>query len=65
MIKINGEYIENLKDKTVAAYLMESGYDINRVAVERNGDILPKIQYDSTILQDGDSVEIVSFVGGG
>lgn len=65
MIKINGEYIENLTDKTVAAYLMESGYDINRVAVERNGDILPKVQYDSTILQDGDSVEIVSFVGGG
>ena len=51
--------------KTISDYLAESGYDTKRVAVELNGDILPKAQYDSTVLQDGDSVEIVSFVGGG
>ena len=65
MIKVNGESIENLTDKTVAEYLAESGYDIGRVAVELNGDILPKAQYDSTVLHDSDSVEVVSFVGGG
>ena len=65
MIKINGESIENLNHKTVAEYLAESGYDIKRVAVELNGDILPKSQYVSTLLVEGDSVEIVSFVGGG
>lgn len=65
MIIINGESIENLNHKTVAEYLAESGYDIKRVAVELNGDILPKVEFNSTVLQDGDCVEIVSFVGGG
>ena len=65
MIKVNGEVAENIAGKNVAEYLTESGYDLKRVAVELNGDILPKAQYEITLLQDGDSVEIVSFVGGG
>ncbi len=65
MIKINGENTENIAGKNAAEYLMECGYDIKRVAVELNGDILPKAQYESTALNDGDCVEIVSFVGGG
>ena len=65
MIKVNGEVAENIAGKNVAEYLIESGYDLKRVAVELNGDILPKGQYESTLLQDGDIIEIVSFVGGG
>ena len=34
-------------------------------ALARNGELLPKAQYDSVILADGDSLEVVSFVGGG
>ena len=64
MVKINGKEFD-ITGRTVAEYLEESGYDIKRVAVELNGDILPKAQYDSTVLYDGDSVEVVSFVGGG
>ncbi len=64
MVKINGKEFD-ITGRTVAEYLEESGYDIKRVAVELNGDILPKAQYNSTVLQDGDSVEVVSFVGGG
>lgn len=64
MVKINGEE-NNVVGKTVAEYLTESGYDIKRVAVEINGDILPKAHYENTFLQDGDNVEVVSFVGGG
>lgn len=64
MVKINGDE-KNVVGKTIAEYLTESGYDTKRVAVELNGDILPKAQYDSTVLRDGDSVEVVSFVGGG
>ena len=64
MVKINGEELA-IAGSTVAEYLAESGYDTKRVAVELNGDILPKAQYDSTVLHDGDSVEVVSFVGGG
>ncbi len=64
MVKINGEE-KNAVGKTVSEYLSESGYDLKRVAVELNGDILPKAQYESVLLQDGDCMEIVSFVGGG
>ena len=64
MIKINGESLD-VSGKTVENFLTCAGYDINRVAVELNGDILPKSQYKNTYLCDGDSVEVVSFVGGG
>lgn len=64
MIRINGEEL-NVAGENVADYLTESSYDIKRVAVELNGDILPKSQYSDTLLKDGDCVEIVSFVGGG
>lgn len=64
MVKINGT--ETAADgKTITDYLLFAGYDPKRVAVEKNGDIVPKAQYDETILKDGDTVEVVSFVGGG
>ena len=64
MIRVNGENID-VNGKSVEEYLLESGYDIKRVAVELNGDIIPKSQYESIVLNNGDIVEIVSFVGGG
>ena len=64
MVKINGETFD-ITGKSIEKYLAEAGYDTKRVAVELNGDILPKAQYQNTYLTDGDSIEIVSFVGGG
>ena len=64
MVRINGEELD-IAGKTLAEYLATTSYDPKRIAVERNGDIVPKVQYGETILTDGDSVEIVSFVGGG
>lgn len=64
MVRINGEELD-IAGKTLAEYLATTSYDPKRIAVERNGDIVPKAQYGETILTDGDSVEIVSFVGGG
>ncbi|MBQ9837603.1 MAG: sulfur carrier protein ThiS [Oscillospiraceae bacterium] len=64
MVKVNGAELD-IAGKTVAQYLSTTNYDPKRIAVERNGDIVFKSQYDATILQDGDSLEIVSFVGGG
>ena len=64
MVKINGEEL-NIAGKTVAEYLATTKYDPKRIAVERNGDIVPKAQYSETVLKDGDSIEVVSFVGGG
>ena len=64
MVKINGELF-NVAGKSVAEYLKTTSYDMKRIAVERNGDIIPKAQYAETVFEDGDSVEVVSFVGGG
>ena len=64
MVKVNGEE-KKIAGKTIAEYLSTTNYDIKRIAIELNGDIVPKAQYAETFLKDGDSVEIVSFVGGG
>ena len=64
MVKINGEEL-NMAGKTISEYLATTNFDPKRIAVERNGDIVPKAKYGETILQDGDNVEVVSFVGGG
>ena len=64
MVKINGEEL-NIAGKTVAEYLATTNYDSKRIAVECNGDIVPKAQYGETVLKDGDCVEVVSCVGGG
>lgn len=64
MVKINGKETE-VSNVTVAEYISQTSYDVKRIAVERNGDIVPKSQYDKVVLKDGDCLEIVSFVGGG
>lgn len=64
MVKINGEILA-LDGKTIAEYLAGASYDINRIAVEKNGDIVPKAKYKETVMEDGDCIEVVSFVGGG
>ena len=64
MVKVNGTELD-IAGKTVSEYLATTSYDPKRIAVERNGDIVFKSQYDATTLEDGDSLEIVGFVGGG
>ena len=64
MVKINGEEL-NIAGKTVAEYLATTNYDPKLIAVECNGDIVPKAQYGETVLKDVDCVEVVCFVGGG
>ena len=61
---INGEEIK-AASKTLADYLEEAGYDIRGIAIERNGAIVPKSQYASTVLRDGDKVELVHCVAEG
>ncbi|MGN0706549.1 MAG: sulfur carrier protein ThiS [Faecalibacterium sp.] len=64
MVKVNGVELE-LAGRILAEYLAAANYDLKRVAVERNGEIVFKSQYSETVLADGDSLEVVSFVGGG
>jgi len=64
MIKINGIFHE-AAGKTLAEYLAGTSYNPKRIVVEWNGVIVTKEQYEKTVLQNGDVVEVVSFVGGG
>ncbi len=64
MVRINGTD-RDAAGMTIAAYLADTDYDPKRIAVERNGEIVPKARYGEVLLCDGDRVEIVSFVGGG
>ena len=64
MVKINGELLE--KDgKTVLEMLADMDINGQRVAVEINEEIVPKVKYGETELKDGDKVEVVRLVGGG
>ena len=64
MVKVNGKELD-ISGMTVKALLEQQDYDCTRVAVELGEEIVPKAQYADTVLQDGDAVEVVSFVGGG
>lgn len=64
MVKINGREID-AAGKSVADFIADSDYSSSRIAVEINGEIVPKADHGTTVLADGDNVEIVSFVGGG
>ncbi|KAF5066540.1 sulfur carrier protein ThiS [Anaerotignum sp.] len=64
MVKINGTPHE-VVGKTLAEYLSTTTYDSKRIAVERNGEIVPKGSYGEVELKKGDVIEVVSFVGGG
>ena len=61
----NGKEINLTENTTVAEYLEQNQYQVKRIAVELNGDILPKYSYSDTMLKDGDRLEVVTFVGGG
>ena len=64
MVVINGENV-NADGKSIAQYLAEAGYDRRLVAVEKNGEIVSRNSFDGVYLEDGDTVEVVRFVGGG
>ena len=65
MVKVNGEVVENVAGLSLDDYLKKEDYTISRVAVELNGNIVPKAEYAKTMIAEGDKLEVVSFVGGG
>mgnify|MGYP000700419680 CR=1 FL=1 len=64
-IKINGESRQFPSPLTVAGLIEQLGYAGKRIAVERNGEIVPKSQHGETLLATDDQLEIVVAVGGG
>lgn len=64
-VRINGEPTAVPRDATVAEVLQRSGVTTGRVAVELNGDVLPRALLHQRTLAPGDTIEIVRLVGGG
>ncbi|MBK1681715.1 sulfur carrier protein ThiS [Rhodocyclus tenuis] len=62
---INGESRSFPAALSVAALVETLGFTGKRIAVERNGDIVPRSLHGATLLNDGDRLEIVVAVGGG
>ena len=64
-VTLNGKPLQLDQIETVAGLVQHLGYQDKRIAVERNGDIVPKSQHASTPIADNDEIEIVVAVGGG
>ncbi len=64
-ILLNGEARELPNPVTIRALLDSCGIDARKVAVERNLTVVRRAHYETEIVNDGDEVEVVNFVGGG
>ena len=64
-ITVNGSKVELENPVTVTEFLTSRNYTRTRIAVELNVAILPKSAYSATTLTEADTMEVVTFVGGG
>lgn len=64
-IHVNGEAREVPKGLNVAQLVVQLGLAANRLAIERNLEIVPRGQWGTTLVSGGDRFEIVHLVGGG
>ena len=64
-VTVNGDARTLPEGTTVADLLARLEVRLDLVAVERNGEIVPKARHAATTLDDGDALEVVTFVGGG
>ena len=63
-ILVNGEF-EQIEPQSLESYLTDKSLLNRRIAVERNGDIVPRSQFTNVVIEDGDVIEIVHAIGGG
>lgn len=64
-ISVNGTLRQVEPGTTLAALVAQLALKTDRIAAERNLALVPRSQYASTVLAEGDKLEIVTFVGGG
>jgi thiamine biosynthesis protein ThiS len=64
-VVVNGSPLELPDGSSVTALLRHLAVEETRVAVERNQEVVPRRTWADATLSDGDSVEVVTFVGGG
>ena len=65
MAVICGKNAPEADGMKISEYIGKAGYTKGRIAVEYNGEILPKENYDKTVIASSDNIEIVEFMGGG
>jgi sulfur carrier protein len=63
-IRVNGEVIAT-DAPSLYELIVSMKFDPTRVAAELNGKIVPRAEFKDTAVKNGDSLEIVHFVGGG
>lgn len=64
-MRVNGRVLQVAPGQTLLEFLNSQGFDVKRVAVELNGEIVPRTSFPSMGLGDADTLEVVQFVGGG
>ena len=65
-ISINGNIKQfNGENMTISALVVTLNLVGKRLAIEKNGEIVPRSEFDAAMLNDGDKLEIVGAVGGG
>ena len=65
IVRVNGNEISGESIRTINDLLLSFGLNENRVVVELNGNIVSKEDYRNVNLNDDDTIEVISFVGGG
>lgn len=64
-MKVNARNVELKESLPLLSFLRREGYNASHVALELNGEVVPRSRFADIDLVDGDAVEIVCFVGGG
>lgn len=64
-LTINGEVRQFDQPINIAQFIDQNNLQGKRIAIERNGEIVPRSQYAEHFLADGDQLEVVVAVGGG
>lgn len=64
-VTVNGTSRQIEAGLTILQYVEQLGLEPERVAIEYNRVILPRADFSKKILSEGDSLEIIQFVGGG
>lgn len=64
-MRVNGKEMTLGNNQSLLQFLAANQFDVANLAVARNGEIVPKPTYDSVMLCEEDTLEVVRFVGGG
>ncbi|MCH5461303.1 sulfur carrier protein ThiS [Lactobacillus sp. LC28-10] len=65
MVTVNGEPLADAAGQNLLTFLQQRQTPVDNVVVELNGTIIHRPEYEQTLIQPNDKLELISFVGGG